>query len=175
MTLKVKLEGIDHIRTVLRELPKAAEKRAVREAMIESADVFANDAAARAPVDDGALRDSIVRTWRIIKSQERGTRKPGKDGARAFVGPNYSRTAAASKGYAPHAHLVEYGTGPRYTLGRKSKPKGVYSGEGPPKPFMRPAFDSQKGQFISDFTGVLLERINKAVARLRKKQAKGKR
>lgn len=169
MTLRAKIEGLDHIREVLRELPAAAEKRAVRDAMIDAADVFADDAAARVPVREGRLKDSIVRTWRIIKSQERGTRKAGKEGARAFVGPNYSRTQASAKGYAPHGHLVEFGTGPRYTK------DGAYRGEAAPQPFMRPAFDSKKGEFIRNFSAVLLGKIEKAVARMRKKQAKGKR
>lgn len=169
MTFKAKIEGIDHIRTVLQELPKSTEKRAVRDAMVDAADVFVDDAVARVPVREGRLRDSIVRTWRIIKSQERGTKKPGKDGARAFVGPNYSRTAASSKGYAPHGHLVEYGTGPRYTKA------GAYRGETPAQPYMRPAFDTQKGTYIRNFSAALLERIDKAVARLRKKQAKARR
>lgn len=157
-----KLDGIDHIRTVLKELPKSTEKRAVRDAMIEAADVFANDAAARAPVDEGRLRDSIVRTWRIIKSQLAGTRKPGKDGVRAFVGPNYSRTESSDKGYAPHAHLVEFGTGPR---------KGG-TGVMPAQPFMRPAFDTQKQPFMTKFSKSLVEMVDKAVARLRRKQAR---
>ena len=35
-------------------------------------------------------------------------------------------------GGAPHAHLIEYGTGPR------SNAAGAYRGEGPALPFMRP-------------------------------------
>lgn len=163
-----KLEGLRDVRKLLQELPPSVSKRAVRDAMIDAADVFADDAVSRVPVRDGRLRDSMVRTWRIVKEQARGSRKPGKEETRAFVGPNYSRTDAAKKGYAPHAHLVEWGTGPRYTK------TGKYLGIADPQPFMRPAFDTQKDVYIKFVSASILFKVEKALARFRKRKLKAK-
>jgi HK97 gp10 family phage protein len=58
----------------------------------------------------------------------------------------YENNAAAGAGVdrkkAPHAHLVEYGTGERYHKSGKSV--GVM----PAKPFVRPAWDTNKDRIV---------------------------
>lgn len=160
MTVTMKITGLGEIRLMLKELPTATEKNAVRKALIDAAQPIVLDAANRAPVDQGELRKAMIASTQIVRGQKKYVKKTGKDGVRAFIGPNYSRTSKG-KGYAPHAHLVEFGTGPRYHRGT-----GKYVGQMPAQPFMRPAFDAGKEKFIADFQVALLKRIEKAMKRL---------
>jgi len=164
MALSLKLTGIDNIQDMLAELPKATNKNVVRRAMMDAAEPMAEHAADLAPVLGGDLSEGITVTTQIVKSQADDTRRPGKDEVRAFVGANYR---PGTDGYAPHAHLVEFGTGERQHKSGKSV------GQMPAQPFMRPAFDGGKDTFISRFSTALLEQVNKAVARFRRKKARG--
>lgn len=166
--VSLELRGVQDALAALRELPQATEKPTVRKALVAAAVPMAEDAAARAPRDEGDLKEAMIATTRITSNQAADTRKPGRDEVRAFVGPNYSRSAKG-KGYAPHAHLVEFGTGPRY-----QKSTGKFVGQMPAKPFMRPAFDTGASGFIDRFSVALLAMIDKAKARLARKAAKGR-
>lgn len=163
MALKMKLSGIEGVNAALTELPKATSKNVVLRAMKEAAEPMRDHASDLAPVLYGDLSEGMTVTTKIVASQADDTRRPGRDEVRAFIGANYSR---GSDGYAPHAHLVEFGTGPRY------KKNGQYVGQMPAQPFMRPAFDGGKETFISRFSAALLEEINKAKARVARKKAR---
>ncbi len=167
--MRATLSGIPDLKASLRDLSKSQTKSAVRVAMIDAAADIADSAASKAPVDQGALGDSLVRTARIIRSQAKDSRRPEKEEVRVFVGPNYARSEAGSKGYAPHAHLVEFGTGPRW------HESGKYVGQMPAKPFMRPAFDAEVKPYIRKIGEALLLSIEQAVERARTKRGRAKR
>lgn len=58
-----------------------------------------------------------------------------------------------------HAHLVEFGTGPRYHK------NGRYVGEMPAQPFLRPAFDAEAQPTMERLKPILMVEIEKAVQR----------
>ena len=60
---------------------------------------------------------------------------------------------------AYHAHLVEFGTGPRY------HESGRYVGEMPAQPFLRPAFDAEAAPSLDRLKPILASEIEKAVSR----------
>lgn len=52
---------------------------------------------------------------------------------------------------APHAHLIEFGTGPR------RQKSGRYTGVGPKRPFMRQAYDATRAEVLRKFRQGLKE------------------
>lgn len=157
------LVGMDQVRQALAELPKATNKNVIKRATISAAEPMAEYASDLAPVAEGDLAEGLTVTTKIVASQAGDSKRPGPDAVRAFVGPNYSK---GSDGYAPHAHLVEFGTGPRF---HKS---GKFVGEAPAQPFMRPAFDARRMTFIERWGEAVWEEIDKAQKRLARKKAK---
>lgn len=160
----VKLSGFEGVAAALAELPKATSKNTVRRALKTASEPMLKDAAARAPKDEGDLRDSFVSTVKIMRSHSRGSRRPGRDEIRLFLGPNYNPGEAS---FAPHAHLTEFGTGPRF-----QKTTGRYVGQVAPRPYMRPAFDTGKDRLIRDFSAEIWTEINKAQKRIARKNAR---
>lgn len=159
----MKISGIDGVLEALAELKKATAKNVVKRAVIEAAQPMADDAKAKAPRDEGDLAEGISVTPQIVAAQAQYSRKPGKEEVRAFVGPNYKPGAP---GYAPHAHLVEFGTGPRTTKDGRS------TGQMPAQPFLRPAFDANKQVFIDRVGAALWAEIDKVRKRMARKNAK---
>ncbi len=99
----------------------------------EAAEVVAGMVRAQAPVGPtGNLRRG-VQTKRLSRSDVYP--------ATTLVGVDY--------GIAPHQHLVEFGTGPRYAKGT-----GAYRGQMPPQPFFRATIDAARGVI----KGILRER-----------------
>lgn len=68
---------------------------------------------------------------------------------------------------APHAHLVEFGTGPRF------HESGKYVGAVMADPFMRPAWDQHSGSLMSSLGENLWAEIEKTMQRAAAKAAKG--
>ena len=69
---------------------------------------------------------------------------------------------------APHAHLLEFGTQPRY------QPNGKYVGEGPALRFMTDAYNDKKGEAAKLFKQRALEGLERQANALGKK-SKGRR
>ena len=65
------------------------------------------------------------------------------------------------------AHLVEFGTGPRF---QKS---GRYTGSVAPQPMLQPAWDMHKSQILEGLGKRLWDEIEKTMARRAKRAAKG--
>jgi HK97 gp10 family phage protein len=159
----MKLSGFDDVEAALKELPKATSKNVVKRAMLDAAEPMVQDAKGKAPRREGDLAEGISATAQIVSSQAPFSRKPGKGEVRVFVGPNYK---PGTPGYAPHAHLVEFGTGPRFTE------SGASRGQMPAEPYIRPAYDGGKHGFIDRLSQSILAEIEKAKARLARKNAR---
>jgi len=69
---------------------------------------------------------------------------------------------------APHAHLVEFGTGPRY-----QKKTGRYTGSMPPAPYLRNAFDATRRQALEILRDEMWKNIMRSAERIRKKAVRG--
>lgn len=134
----------------LEAIEKTAKKRAITmKAVKAGAKIVQAAAKARAPKRSGALKQSIG-----IKAKK-GSR--GKTLAFAVVGAR-TKVAKQFKGKtikpAKYAHLVEKGT----------KPHGGHPGA-KPKPFLKPALESQKAAVGKAILATLAAEIEKATAK----------
>jgi HK97 gp10 family phage protein len=144
---------------LLDQLPTIAmQKGVVRNALKKAGQPIAERAKELAPFYPGPgrhLRDSIKVSTSLKASQRRG-RISDRTSVTVYVGAS-----------APHAHLVEFGTGPR------TQKNGRFTGQMPPNPFMRTAWDTLKMSSLKIFSDQMREEIYKAARRLAKKAAKG--
>jgi len=164
VTFKVRIEGLDHLKAVMKELPKGVSTRAVQDAMVDALDPMVQEAASLAPradVQGGTLANALAVSTKIMKSQANNVQKKGRHMVRLFAGPIYSKFSGA---YAPYAHLVEFGTGPRYNKA------GKFLGSAPAQPFMRPAFDKHVKGFIRAFSFELVGMVEAAAERIAKRK-----
>lgn len=140
---------------MLNQLPKEMSKTVLRNALKKAAKPTQEAAEANAPVGPtGNLKGGIIVSTKL---KDRTVRS--KTGVIVFVG------ADAVK--APHAHLVEFGTGPRF------HESGKYVGQMPANPFFRNAWDATKKQDLDVFTSEMGNELQKAVRRLKGKAEKG--
>lgn len=121
------LEGAAKLNRQLTRLPGSVRGSVLRRAVEVGAEPIAEEMRRLVPVRRGGLRNSI------------GTRirDEGPDVAVADIGP-----LRGPKGGGAHAHLVEFGTGPRQT------DTGAYRGEMPAQPFMRPAAHNKRSEAV---------------------------
>ena len=129
----------------LKKMTVQFQQNATRKAMRKTLVEFRKKARSLVPVNTGRLKKSI-------KSKASLRRKTGMVEGKVYV--DYSRK---SKRYAPYAHLVEFGTGPRQV--KKSK---MLVGSMPAQPFMTPAFNTEKNQAIKEWIRSFRETLNKA-------------
>lgn len=128
------VEGDRELKRTLRRLDTKLRKKALRRAMRKGARPIRDAARAKAPrrtshpkrTEGTPLHKTIV-----VRSARK---RRGQDEISVKV--THTRDGA-------HAHLVEYGTGPRFQKGRLGAGTGRYVGVMPAQPYMRPAFDSQ--------------------------------
>lgn len=142
MKVTGKITGFKELRAALAELPRATERSVVRKVLKRRAEPIADMARSLAPVDTGALRDSIAVTTKLSR-RHRKALKEGKKDTNVHIG-------ASSK-----AHLQEFGTR-----------------EHAPQPFMRPAWDAHKGGLVDEIRADMWVEIQKAVNRKAKRDAK---
>ena len=67
---------------------------------------------------------------------------------------------------SPVAHLIELGTGPRFTKSGESRGRML------PQPFMRPAFEATKHQVMKDLADIIREEIEATAKRLARRRAR---
>lgn len=158
---KFQIEGLKDLERMLEQLSKSMGKTVLRNALKKAGQPIADAATANvARIDTGALRDSMAVSTKLKRSQKAGGYRD-RTAVNVFVGPEAKR--------APHAHLVEFGTGPRF-----QKKTGRYTGQMPAAPFMRPAFDATKEKALDIFIKEAAAELLKSVKRLRKRAATGK-
>lgn len=153
----VRIEGADALKSLLKELPqKFTEKELVR-VLKQAAKPMVKDAKSRAPVGETGMLKKHIKVMKDKKKFARGN-------AQILFGVTKK---------APHAHLVEFGTIGHFTL---IKSKQVLSDGSttfgivnlhpgtPPRPFLRPAFDKNKDEFVATVGEEAFKIIKKAVA-----------
>ncbi|HWJ88515.1 MAG TPA: HK97-gp10 family putative phage morphogenesis protein [Pelagibacterium sp.] len=134
--VRVKIEGLREVDAALQELKLRTARNITRKALNDGGEIIAQDMRARAPVDEGNLRESISVSGTLSRRQ-RGLHRKRSDQER-FVGPDNR----------PAAHLREFG------------------GDGyPPHPYARPAFDSKKEGALKRITDRLMVDVEQAVQR----------
>lgn len=155
--VKVKVNGLGDLARALKALPpEIASKNGgpLKTALRAAAVVIQDDAKSRAPVDSGVLRDaiSVKRDPRPLDVTERYVVKPTRSRrVQRIIKTKKGNIGSTSAWYW---HFLEFGT--KYITAR---------------PFMRPAFDSQKSNALQAFIGKLQTGIKRAAAKV----ARGKR
>lgn len=147
----VRVEGLRELDRKLGKMEEVAAKKVLRGAMMDAANPIWRSARANAEAtgirgqDSGALAAAMGRWFRVL----------GRKRFALFIGPR-SRSAkgvalwSAKHGREPkggrlrHAHLTEFGTS-----------------KAPAQPYLRPAFDTQKGNAIRTLGRKLKARIEK--------------
>ncbi len=160
MAETVKVEGLDEIVRRLRALPSEVSGKnggPLRKALVKGAQLVKDDARAHVPVGSGALRDNII-IWR--------DRNPGQIGAnehyrvmvrkikltrkvKALLRRVRKVASIRLREDAYYWRFLEFGT---------SKMRA--------RPFLRPAFDNNKGAINSTFIETLSKGIDDAVKKL---------
>lgn len=151
---QVEIKGAAELQRLLGELPANIEKNISRGALRAGAVVLQEEAMARAPVEDGRLRESI----RVAAGAKRN-------------GVVYAQVRAGGrkKGDAFYAHMVEYGTKPHEIKPRKFKSlfiagvfrKIVQHPGAKARPFLRPAFDAKAGEAVDAIAAYIRARLAK--------------
>jgi HK97 gp10 family phage protein len=153
MSMKLRVTGGKEIQETLALLARTTAKNVQRRGMAQALEPVASAARALAPIDSGDLEASIGIAPRAYRA------RPRPDGVGVmYVGPTWPQGA--------HAHLVEFGTGPRF---HKS---GRYVGAMPPDPFLRPAWDANKAQVLERLADAIRAEIAKTVGRRVKRAMK---
>lgn len=164
MGVKMDLTGFKELEAELEKLSKAAGKGVLRRSLIKAAQPTAALMNSLAPLGaTGNLKGSIVVSTNLATNQGNLHRKMFRDersSVEVFVGADWHLSGQ-------HAHLVEYGTGPRY-----QKKSGKFVGSMPAQPFGRPAWDRDQGPMLERLKADLWAEIQKAVARAERKAAK---
>ncbi|WP_306150641.1 hypothetical protein [Roseovarius sp. MMSF_3281] len=159
MSVNMKFEGGRDIEKALAELAAGTAKGVGRRALKKELQPVASLANALWPGSD----DKVFRVTSRIAGGQRGDShaRRGRSVINMFVG------APGGANGTPEAHLIEFGTGPRYTK------NGSFRGSVAPQPMLQPAWDAYKGQMLDGLGERLWDEIQKTQARAAKKAAKG--
>lgn len=153
MAMTVKVEGLRELERNLEQLTKAAGKGALRRAGLKSLKPMAElmrDYAPRGTTASDDLAESIMAGTKLSARQAGLHRKMFRDersSVEMFAGP----------GPDPAAHNQEFGN--------------INHG---PQPFVRPAWDQDKDALLQRIRMELKSEIDKAVARMIRKQARAR-
>ena len=158
MKTGIKVEGFRGLEKALAELPRSTSKGVARRAMRNELKPVAAMANALWP---GTTRDVFKITSRLIGRQRGESRAlKNKTAINLYIG------APGGADGTPHAHLVEFGTGPRSTKG------GAFRGAVAPRPMLQPAWDAHRRGMIPGLGKALWLEIEKSVRRRAKRAAK---
>jgi HK97 gp10 family phage protein len=144
--LTIKMDGLKDCEEALNELTNATARNVLRRALMQAGEPVRAAAESLAPVRTGKLKQGIVTTTQLSRRQRKSN--PKQSAVEVYVGAGGDR--------ASFAHLVEYGTS-----------------DTAPKPFLRPAIDANQSEVITSFVDILKAEVSKALARARRKAAKG--
>jgi HK97 gp10 family phage protein len=158
----VTIKGGADLAKALAEFPVKLEAQVMQSALRGGANVIAARARSLVPVNTGELRKSI-------KVRARKNKRTG------FVNV-YLAAGGRRKGDPFYAHMVEFGTAPH-----EIRPKGkrsllvagllrevVQHPGAAPRPFLRPAFDSESQRAVDEIG----KRVGQGIKRIVRKQAK---
>lgn len=168
MKLKVDVLGLKDVDAALGKLSKPTGRNVLRRVLTRAGEPIAERARELAAIRSGQLKDSIVVSAKLknptgqsefaaamraglgqdaaVAALRDARRESSASFAEIYVGPSVD---------APHAHLVEFGTA-----------------HSAPRPFMRPAWDQQKGVALTVIASDLRAEVDAAVARAARKQAR---
>jgi len=150
MSIKMKVEGFRDIEKALAALPAGTAKGVARRAMKKELK----------PVKD--MADSL---WPGASAAFKISSRTNR-GQRPMFRPSRTTTNMNVGSFEPHAHLIEFGTGPRYTKA------GAFRGSVAPEPMLQTAWAAHKHKVLKGLGARLWDEISKTVARRAKAAAK---
>lgn len=157
MAVKMKIEGAGDIERALADMARGTAKGVMRRAMKKSLKPVADLASGVSPF-------TVAVTSKLTARQRKEARgDTGRSKVVLYVGP-----VQPNGEDAPHAHLYEFGTGPRVqsTTGRST-------GAMPARPFLRPAWDVGTTVMLATLRREVWNEIEKSLERARRKAARG--
>jgi len=155
--LDFQLQGVAELKENMQKLPDRMQKPVIRRAMIRLAQpmVMAAQAGMGDSVKTGRTQKRITVSATLSRRQRAGLVKD-KNVITVYLGVQPSRKA----------HLIEFGSGPRYHK------TGKYVGQMPASPFLRPAFDGGAPMYLQGLGRVIGEEMEKTATRWSRKQAR---
>ena len=146
----VNVKGLSELQAFLDQLPAKIEANIMRSAMRAGANVILKEARANVPEKTGLLRAGLKVSTRSRRGVVTATIRAG--GKHAYIGK-----------------FVEYGTAAHFIKPKKAKSlfiagimrNGVDHPGAAPKPFMRPALDSQAGAALEAVGEAIKKRLTK--------------
>jgi hypothetical protein len=158
MQLRMVLEGAEALEANLRALPIHLARNALKRALLTAAAPMVT--AAQAGMNS-RFKGYVVASPNLTRRQAAQARKPERVGGQAvevfvYVGVRPKR----------HLHLIEFGSGPRYTK------TGAYRGVMPADPYMRPGFDTTHTVVLAEFGRIIGREIEAAATRLARRTGK---
>jgi len=137
-----KMDGLDELNKDLEKLANAFVSDEVEKSSLDAAEIIRAEAERNAPKGPtGNLKRSLIK--KLLKRR---------------AGQPAPAIAAVDRKIAPHAHWIEFGTGPRY-----QKKTGKYVGSVPARPFFRPALMTKGKSVANRLHGDLKKMVDKAV------------
>lgn len=155
MSAEMKIEGFKGLEKALLDLPRGTAIGVVRRVLKKQLAPIASEANAYWP---GADDNVFIVSSKLSRSQK-------SDSAAKFTRSVVNMFVGAT---APQAHLLEFGTGPRY---HKS---GKYTGAVSPMPMLQPAWDGDKRQLLARLGDAMWAEIKATQARRAARAAKGR-
>ena len=150
MKTELSVEGFRDIERALAQLPAGTAKGVARRAMRKELQPVKDTAEAFWPGANEAFRVTSA-----LKSSQRPAVRESRSVTNMFVGS-----------FEPHAHLVEFGTGPRYNKA------GAYRGSVAPQPVLQPAWDIHKRQILAGLGARMWDEITKTIERRARRAAR---
>ena len=150
MKTELSVEGFRDIERALAQLPASTAKGVARRAMRKELQPVKDTAEAFWPGANEAFRVTSA-----LKSSQRPAVRESRSVTNMFVGS-----------FEPHAHLVEFGTGPRYNKA------GAYRGSVAPQPVLQPAWDIHKRQILAGLGARMWDEITKTIERRARRAAR---
>ena len=153
--VKFGLYGVEEFQKILKDLQKyGVEDTDIKRATRLGLNVIKDVARNNVPQRSGKLKKSI----KVLTMKKRTARRYHFR-AGSQLGPSYKM--------APHAHLIEHGTAPRFRTTKNGTK--VSTGSTAAKPFMKPAFRRNKNQALMAFRVSFGPAVQKRIAKSFKK------
>ena len=159
---QVSVSGAKELGKLLNELPKSLSDQVLRETGKKALQPVVDDAktiVARQSLGPSAKLLNSLEISTVLKVTQRSYSPKKRGDVFVYVG------ASSPKGNV--AHLVEFGTGPRYHK------DGSYAGVMPAEPFMRPAWDHNKEEVLAIYRTEIWNVLVTSVRKLRGRAERG--
>lgn len=154
-SIEANVQGASELDNALSQLPKAVGESVIKRVFTDLLTPVAVEASRLAPRGFGPgphLADSYGVSTKLTRSQRKFAYKKG---VTVYAGARDSK-----------AHLIEFGTGPRYQR------SGKFAGQVTPHPMLRPAWDMNKARIEKELRARFWNEIEKAARSLSRRAQK---